>query len=168
MRHWILWLLAGIAALIGGLAALFNLNSASNMTLTVGGCALVVVGALQGWAAYRAPDLRTATGAAVLAAAGLFIGFSLLFGPFGDGRMLRILLGVLLIASGFGKVWVGRSLRSDSVFPMLLAAGGVSAILGLLVLSGIGIIDFGLVVALELLASGVALVLLSLRLKNNA
>lgn len=167
MKHWMLWLLAGIVALIGGLAALFNLGSASSLTLTLGGWALILVGALQGWAAYKAPSVPTMIGAGLLALAGVFLGLSLLFGPFGDGRVLQFLLGALLIASGAAKLWVGRSLHGDRVFPVLLGAGGVSAILGAIVLLGVTI-NFGLVVALELLASGVALVLLSLRLKRHA
>lgn len=167
MKHWMLWLLAGVVALVGGLAALFNLNSASNLTITLGGWALVIVGALQGWAAYKAKDVRTMTGAGLLAAAALFLGVSLLFGPFGDGSILRVLLGVFLLASGLGKVWMGRSLRGDTVFPALLVAGGVSAVLGLIVLMGLSL-NFGLIVALELLATGAALVLLSLRLRQHA
>ena len=66
MKHWMLWLLAGIVALIGGLAALFNLGSASSLTLTLGGWALILVGALQGWAAYKAPSVPTMIGAGLL------------------------------------------------------------------------------------------------------
>ncbi|MCC5778373.1 hypothetical protein H7H48_04870 [Nitratireductor sp. B36] len=152
MKHWMLWLLAGIVALIGGLAALFNLGSASSLTLTLGGWALIIVGGLQGWAAYKAPSVPAMIGAGLLALAGVFLGLSLLFGPFGDGRVLRFLLGAILMASGATKLWVGRSLHGDRVFPVLL---GVT-------------INFGLIVALELLASGVGLVLLSLRLKRHA
>ncbi|HKK31708.1 MAG TPA: hypothetical protein VKA18_15090, partial [Alphaproteobacteria bacterium] len=105
-------------------------------------------------------------GAGLFAAAGLFLGLSLLTGPFGDGTLLRWLLGGLLMVAGFAKLWIGRRCKTDPLFWAVIGAGVLSILLGLLVLLGVGL-KLGVILSLELLGSGVALVVMALRLENR-
>ncbi|KGJ06363.1 Uncharacterized membrane protein HdeD, DUF308 family [Paracoccus halophilus] len=168
MTSWFPMMAAGIAALTGGLLALINPVSASVTTVTLAGWALLIVAALQGWSAWRSPTTSARIRAGLIAAAALFLGLSLLLGPFGDGGAMRLLTGGLLIASGGAKLWAARSLKGTENMPLVLGAGAVSALMGLVVILGLNL-DFGILLGIELLASGLALVLLAMhRRRNNA
>lgn len=161
MSAWLPMMAAGIAALVGGLLALINPVSASVATVTLAGWALLIVAALQGWAAWRSPTTAARIRAGLIAAASLFLGLSLLIGPFGDGAMIRILTGLLLIASGGAKLWAARGMGRAQNMPLVVGAGAVSALMGLVVLFGLNL-NLGVLLGIELLASGLALVLLAM------
>lgn len=167
MKNWMLWLLAGLVALAGGLWGLFNPATAQVASTTIAGWALVLAALLQARAAWVSTALKTRVGATIFAAAGLFLGLSLLLGPFGDGTLLRWLLGGLLLASGAAKLWIGRRARSDAMFWAVVAAGALSVGLGGLVLGGVEL-PLGRLMSLELLGSGVALSVMALRLEKPA
>ncbi|MAU53489.1 MAG: hypothetical protein CMN17_14230 [Roseovarius sp.] len=164
MKNWIFWLLAGLVALAGGGLGLLNPAAAQVASTTIAGWALLLMALLQGRAAWRSTALASRAGAALFAAAGLCLGLSLLLGPFGEGNLLRWLLGGLLLVSGAAKLWIGRRARADRLFVAVLAAGGLSGLLGALVLLGSGL-QLGTLLSLELMGSGVALVVMALRLE---
>jgi len=165
MKNWLWWLLAGLIALAGGILGLVNPNAAQITSTTIAGWALVLMGFLQGRAAWKSSAFRERAGAGLFAAAGLFLGLSLLLGPFGDGTLLRWLLGGLLIVGGLAKLWIGRRYRTDPLFWAVVAAGALSVLLGGLVLLGVAL-QLGVILSLELLGSGAALVVMALRLEK--
>lgn len=167
MKNWIFWLLAGIVALIGGGLGLFNPNAAQVASTTLAGWALVIMAILQGRAAWTSSAFRERIGAGVFAAAGLFLGLSLLVGPFGDGTAMRWLLAGLLVASGLAKLWIGRRCQRDPLFWGVVGAGGLSLVLGVLVLFGAGQ-QLGRILSFELLGSGISLIIMALRLEKPA
>src|SRR6056297_1271584 len=162
MSHRMFRLAAGAVALIGGLAGLFNPAAAQVASTTIAGWALLIMGLLQGRAAWQAQGMRERAGAAVFAAAAVFLGLSLTIGPIGDGTVLRWVLGGLLLVSGAAKIWMGRGLQPQPFFLAVAGAGGVSIVLGSLVLAGLGL-GLGVVMSLELVASGGALLLMALK-----
>lgn len=162
-RTW--WFLAGLVALAGGVLGLLNPVAAQVTSTTIAGSALVVMGLLQGRAAWASQALRERTGAALLAAVGLFLGLSLLAGPFGDGTVLRWLLGGLLIAGAAAKLWIGRRAKTDRLFWIVVGAGALSGVLGVLVLAAAAL-PLGVIVSVELLGSGAALIVMALRLEK--
>jgi len=167
MKNWIWWLLAGLVALAGGALGLVNPNAAQIASTTIAGWALVLMALLQGRAAWKSKAFRERAGAGLFAAAGLFLGLSLLLGPFGDGTLLRWLLGGLLIVGGLAKLWIGRRYRTDPLFWAVVAAGALSLVLGALILLGMTP-QLGAVLSLELLGNGAALIVMALRLEKPA
>ena len=165
MNNWLWWLLAGLIALAGGVLGLVNPNAAQITSTTIAGWALVLVGLVQGRATWKSVAFRDRAGAGLLAAAGLFLGLTLLLGPFGDGTLLRWLLGGLLVVAGLAKLWIGRRCKSDPLFWAVIGAGALSVVLGMLVLAGAGL-TLGAILSLELLGSGVALVVMAVRLER--
>lgn len=166
MKSWLPMMAAGIVALMGGLIALINPTGASATTVTLVGWALIAVTALQGWATYRSKTTGARLRAGGIAAAAGFLGLSMLFGPFGDGTLLRWIVGLLLLASGAAKANAGRGLAGNDTRPLVFGAGAVSALLGTVVLLGLNP-NLGLLLAVELLASGLALVLLALHRRRT-
>lgn len=166
MKSWLPMMAAGLAALVGGLVALINPASASVATTTLAGWALLIVAGFQGWAAWKSDATRARIGAGLIAAACLFLSLSLLIEPFGDGSLIQILIGVLLIASGGAKIWAGRAMKGAPNFPLILGTGAVSALMGLVVLFGLNL-NFGILLGIELLASGLALVLLAMHRRGQ-
>lgn len=165
MKNWLWWLLAGLVAFAGGLLGLINPTAAQIASTTIAGWALVVMALLQGRAAWTSTAFRERAGAGLFAAAGLFLGLSLLLGPFGDGTFLRWLLGGLLVVAGLAKLWIGRRYKSDPLFWAVIGAGALSVVLAFLVLFGVGL-TLGVILSLELLGSGVALVVMAVRLEK--
>ncbi len=161
MKSWIMMMAAGLAALLGGLAALINPTGASEVTTLVVGWVMVLVAVLQAIATYRAETMGARLRAGGIAAALAFLGASLLLGPFGEGTVLRWLVGGLLIISGGAKVNAGRLMHSTDNRPLVFGTGAVSVLLGLVVLLGLNL-NFGLLLAVELLSSGLGLVLLAM------
>ncbi len=170
MKHWLLWFLAGTVSFVGGLLALLNPMSASIAATTLAGWALLIVGGLQGYSAWKAQALRGTVGAALVSGSALFMGVIILWGPIGDGGIIRILLALLLIVSGGAILWSARQLRGDTLFPAVLVAGGIPVLLGLILLTGFPVFiadNLGIIIGIELLALGTALVALSLRRKKT-
>jgi len=167
MKNWIWWVLAGLVALAGGVLGLVNPNAAQIASTTIAGWALVVMALLQARAAWTSSAFRERAGAGLFAAAGLFLGLSLLLGPFGDGTLLRWLLGGLLLVGGLAKLWIGRRYRTDALFWAVVAAGALSVLLGALILFG-ATLQLGVILSLELLGSGAALIVMALRLEKPA
>ncbi|NHQ75787.1 hypothetical protein HAT86_15145 [Roseovarius gahaiensis] len=166
MKNWLWWLLAGLVALVGGVLGLINPNAAQITSTTIAGWALVMMGLFQGCAGWNSTAFRERAGAGLLAATGLFIGLSLLIGPFGDGTLLRWILGGLLVVSGLAKLWVGLRYHNDKLFWAVIGAGGLSIVLGLYVLAGGGL-KLGFILSLELLGSGTALVVMAVRKEKS-
>ncbi|MFZ1342141.1 DUF308 domain-containing protein [Thiothrix eikelboomii] len=167
MKSWMFMMTAGIVALLGGLLALFNPTGVGNTTVTLLGWTLIIVAVLQGWATYRSTTSSARLQAGGIAVAAAFLGFSLLFGPFGSGSLLRWLLGLLLIASGAAKIFAGRAMVGTDNRLLVFGTGAVSAVMGLIVLFGLNL-NFGTLLAVELLASGLGLVLLAMYRRANA
>ncbi len=168
MTSWVAMMTAGVVALLGGLLALVNPAEATVATATLAGGALVLVALLQGWAAYRALKLGARLRAGAIALAAGFLGLSVIFGPFGDGTFLRWLVGLLLLASGGSKAWAAfGSMKGATNQALVYGTGAVSVLLGAVVLLGMNP-DFGMLLGLELLASGLALVLLAMQRRDAA
>ncbi|MFV0294081.1 MAG: hypothetical protein ACK5II_13075 [Paracoccus sp. (in: a-proteobacteria)] len=167
MKSWLPMIAAGTAALLGGFVALINPTGASMKTVTLVGWALLIVAGLQGWAAWKAESNGPRIRAGVVAGAALFLSLSLLFGNPAESSLIRILVGLLLLGSAAAKVYMTRIMPGAENMPLVLGTAGVSAVLGLLILFGIGMHNFGVLLGLELLASGLALVLLAMYRKTH-
>lgn len=165
MSSWMSMIAGGVIAVIGGILAVINPLSAAATATTIAGAALIVVAALQGWAAYKAKTNGARIRSGGIAAISGALGLSLLFGPWGSGLVLQWIVALLLLASGAAKLYAGYAMH-DQNKPIVLGTGGVSAFLGLVVLFGLNL-NFGTVIGVELLASGVGLVLLGMYRKQT-
>jgi uncharacterized membrane protein HdeD (DUF308 family) len=151
---------AGAFSVICGVLAILNPLAATMAAVTLAAMALILSGGIQlvgaffeqGWRA-RAPSLLTA-------GAALALGLSILFHPVAGAKALTILMGILLLVSGLGKLTWSFSHREDSSFWPLLVSGAVSLLLALLVyrhLQGGRSAILGTFLGIELMLNGLAL-----------
>ncbi|MGJ8544174.1 MAG: hypothetical protein ACSHWZ_01940 [Sulfitobacter sp.] len=171
MRHWQIWLIAGCVSLAGGVFTLLNPASAVGAARMAAGLALLIVGGLQAYSAWKSEAFKGRLGAGLIAGAALALALLVLWGPIGQGGVLRSVFALVLVGSGAAILWFGRAMRGAPLFRVLLAGGAVPIVLGLIVLTGFpGFIAarLGLLLGLELLALGAGLVALALHRKAAA
>lgn len=165
MKNWIFGLAAGLTSLLGGILAVFNPIGAAITVGTIAGWSLLTVGCLQGYWAWKSKEFNARLGSTIVAILALLMGVLLLLGPAGDGGLLELFLAIALLISGAAKLWAGRILRGDRYFFLVMGAGGVSFLLGLCLLTSFPpsiSANIGLILTFELLANGVALIVLSM------
>lgn len=166
MKSWLPILAAGCAAMLGGLLALINPTGASVTTVTLVAWVLLIVAAFQFWAAYKSETNGARIRAGAIGVAALFLSLSLFFGNPAESWLIRTLVGLLLIASGAAKIYASRAMSGNDNMPLVVGAGAVSVVLGLVIWFGLNL-NFGTILGLELLASGLALILLAMNRKAH-
>lgn len=170
MSHWLLWLFAGIVAVVGGLLAIFNPLSASVAAITLVGWSLLLFGGLQAYFAWQASSVRETISSGAISFCALFFGVVAFSGPLEDGSFIRIVLSLLLIVSGVAVLWRSRELRGDKSLAIALVAGAVPILLGVILAIRFPAFiadNLGVMLGCELLALGVALIVFSLRCKKK-
>ncbi|WBU63030.1 HdeD family acid-resistance protein [Paracoccus aerodenitrificans] len=167
MTSWLPMMAAGLAALIGGVLALINPVAAAVTTVRLVSWVMLIVALLQGWAAYRSDGKGAQIRAAAIAAAAFFLSMVIMFGNPAESGIIRILVGLCLVGSGAAKLYAARVMKGTDKFPLMAGTGVVSLILGLVVWFGLSL-NFGSLLGLELLASGLGLVLLAMYRRKTA
>jgi uncharacterized membrane protein HdeD (DUF308 family) len=164
-RNWG-WLLAlGILMIILGAIAIAAPAVATIAVQFMLGWLLVISGIAEGIHAFMAQGWRGFLLELLSAVLYLAVGILLLVNPLEGALALTIVLAVFLIVEGIFKIITALRLRDHDGWGWLLASGIVSVILGVLIwaewpASGLWVI--GLLVGIQLLFTGWALVMLAL------
>ncbi|MEM6304709.1 MAG: DUF308 domain-containing protein [Pseudomonadota bacterium] len=161
MPHRIFFILSGVFLLLGGFWAMLAPFAASVAATLYAGAAFAVGGLLHIIAAFRSDEDRLWN--ASFGLLGIALGVSFAFNPFGGMLSLTILLGALFFASGLMQLYfVWKRRATDSVW-MLALSGVVSVVLSGLIAGNIfaaTLVLPGVVLAIELITTGVALLLM--------
>jgi uncharacterized membrane protein HdeD (DUF308 family) len=168
MKNWLLWMVIGIISIIGGIMALANPMAATITAVKLAGWTFLIVGSLQVFTALQAEGFGAKLWAVIGGAAGLFIGISLFNNPLSGAVTLTVLVGLLFLVGGITKIYMSFSLRGSPFFMPVMVSGALSFLLGFMILSnfpGSAVISLGLMLAVELISNGVALIALSLQQK---
>jgi len=165
MRNGGLLIVLGILLLLGGIAALANPFAASLAVTSLVGIILIISGAVQLWLAFAhvADPHRLWTG--IVAVVALIAGTSLIANPLSGVISLTILVGVLFLIMGVSRLAVAFRMRETPFFWMLLLSGAASVIIGIMVFSNImaaATTLLGVLLGIQLLADGIALIALGL------
>lgn len=152
--------ITGIAAIVlGALAILMPHVATLAASLVIGALFLVngVVACVTAFSARRAG--RTAAGF-FLGVLFVIAGALLLFDPEGGVLALTVVLTAFLIVSGAIKLWFGWRLRPVPGSGWMLTGGALSALLGIIIWSGLPGTAFwvlGLIIGIDLIFYGIAL-----------
>jgi uncharacterized membrane protein HdeD (DUF308 family) len=168
-RNWG-WLLAlGILMIILGVIAVGAPVVATIAVQFMLGWLLVISGIAEGVHAFMAQGWRGFLFELLSALLYLAVGILLLVNPLEGALALTIVLAVFLIVEGVFKIIMALRVRDHDGWGWLLASGIVSVVLGVLIwaqwpASGLWVI--GLLVGIQLLFTGWALVMLALAAKR--
>ncbi len=157
--------LGGAAIIVPGVATL-AIEFLVAWLLVIGG-ALGLVAALSGGAA--APGFWWNLVTAILL---LLAGLALLISPVAGAVTLTIILAAYLLAGGLAKILLAFRYRQDGgeAWGWLLASGVIDGVLGLLIAAGLpatGVWVIGLMVGINLVFTGVALVMAALTARRS-
>ena len=165
MNTWILWILAGMLSLAGGLLALANPFAATLAAEMLVGYTFILVGVLTIFSAFS--DMRW--GARLLAllmgVAILFFGINLVGHPLRGIVQLTVIVAFLLFVTGVFRLLIAFSPDAASIRVPLTLSGLLSIALGGVILSdmpGAAVWALGTLLAIDLLSNGVSLIAIGL------
>ncbi|MFE3835974.1 HdeD family acid-resistance protein [Pseudogemmobacter sonorensis] len=162
-------IIAGVLALLGGVAALVFPLPASLAVTVFAGVAFVVSGALGLFAAFSDKTLPSRGWIGLLSGLQLVLGVWILANPLAGLVSLTLAAGILFLASGIGRVVAAFGLKGTRLFWALLLTGVLSALLGLYAiffLPSATPVLLGTLFAVELISVGAALIALGVGLKK--
>jgi uncharacterized membrane protein HdeD (DUF308 family) len=171
MKHWFLLFAAGIFAVTGGALALFNPVAATVTATTIAAWLFLLMGTTQIVAAFGEMGTGTRIWTVLLGVVAIAIGGWILNNPVAGTLALTWTIGVLFFAEGIAKLVLAFVARRSPAFFALLVSGAVSVLLGGVVLSRFpesALTVPGIVLAIDLISTGVALVALALHVKAAA
>ena len=156
----------GILTLLGGVFAILAPFVASLTVVGLAAAVFILLGAAQLWAAFRG-DPKVAEHRAlngILGALMVVFGVWLFAQPLEGLVTLTIFVAAFFIVEGALQVWLATRMRGREGWGWLAAGGAVSVLLGLMVffaLPGAAIWVLGLLLGIDLLSTGAAMIALS-------
>ena len=171
MKSWVLLMIAGAVALIGGVLALANPMAATITVLVLTAWSFIAVGAIEVIGTFMAEGWKAKLWAALLGIVFILMGASLLKNPLAGVLTLTWLVAILFAVSGVTKIILAFGARQTPYFWTLLLSGAVSVVLAGMIFSNFpysAATVLGILLAVELISSGVANIALSLRVRDLA
>lgn len=169
MKNWVLWLVVGIVSILGGLFALFNPVQATVAAEQIAGWMFLFVGVMQIFSALRENGFGAKIWALIVGAAGVFVGISLLANPLAGVLSLTVLVAILFLGLGIAKTFMAMPMRGTTFFWPVLISGLLSIVFALMIFGNFpssAVVILGILLAIELISNGVALVALALMRKG--
>lgn len=163
MKLPILFMIAGALMVVGGFLALANPFAASLAVTTLVGIFFLIGGVGQLWAAWSTPDDDHRTWHGILGLLALVLGVMLVANPVAGTLSLTLLVGLLFLLSGAGRLVVALRLRGSRYYWLMLVSGALSVLIGILVLANIAAAAttlLGLLLGLQLILEGAVLLVL--------
>lgn len=162
-------MIAGAVLVVGGVAALLNPLAATFTAEQIAGWFFLLAGGLQILAGFRHSKHSGWWPSVVLGILGVIVGLSLILRPFQGIISLTLLVAVFFLMSGGAKIALSFTLRKHPSFWLMLLSGAVTVLLGGMIIAGFPASTttvLGTLLAVDLLASGVALCALGLVLRT--
>ncbi|MCA0993950.1 MULTISPECIES: HdeD family acid-resistance protein [Roseobacteraceae] len=170
MSHWLWWIVIGIASILGGIIALLNPFAASVTAQTLVAWFLLILGVIQAISIFRVTRMRERLVAILLTIIYLWLGISFLANPLEGLISLTLVAAIMFLVSGITKVIYAFSV-TDSRFKLaMIISGAVSVILAIMIFTNFpssAAVVLGVLLSVELLSTGVALVIFGLVLKAH-
>lgn len=170
MPGWKLLVALGIISIIVGIVALLNPFPASFAVEQLAAWAFLILGGVQIFEAYRAESWGGKLWTLLLGVIAVCIGLNLLVEPLSGLVTLTLVLGSMFIVSGIFKFIVGWRVHKTEFKIAVLISGGISLILGLIILSNFqayAATILGILLGIELIFSGVSAVAFGLSRKTG-
>jgi uncharacterized membrane protein HdeD (DUF308 family) len=170
MTNWVLWLLIGVITILGGVFALANPFAATLAATTLAAWVFIITGVLQIVGVFQTEGWGARIWGLILALAFLWLGISILGNPLQGMVSLTLVAGIMFIATGIAKIIFAFRIRGSGYFIWAILSGLVSLVLGIMVFTNFpysAAVVLGILLAVELISSGITLVTFALLLRNN-
>ena len=169
MKSWLILVLAGLVALVGGVIALvFPLPTSLAITVLVGWIFLFS-GALGLFASFANASMPNRGWMVFQGFLMLVAGVWLLANPLAGMVSLTIMIGMIFVLSGGVRLLVATRLRGTDLFWISLLSGVVSVVVGVFVLTNLlqaSTILLATLLAIELISVGVGMLVIGLLWKR--
>jgi membrane protein HdeD len=170
MTNWLLWLIVGIVSVLGGIFAILNPFAATLAATTLAAWVFIIAGALQVVGVLQTEGWGARIWGLILALAFIWLGISILGNPLQGVLSLTVVAGIMFLATGIAKIIFAFRIRGSGYFVWAILSGLVSLILGIMVFTNFpysAAVVLGILLAVELISSGITLITFALLLKNS-
>ncbi|MFV0493373.1 MAG: HdeD family acid-resistance protein [Pseudorhodobacter sp.] len=170
MKYWFLWLLTGIVSVLGGFFALANPMAATLASELFAGFSFIAVGILTLLSAFADQGWKGRILSILLGLAMLFLGFSLVNHPLSGIVSLTIITAAMMLVMGVFRLILAFSAEARNLRWVLVLSGLVSLALGVMIFANFpesAAVILGIFLGVELLSSGISLIVLSLSRKSG-
>lgn len=164
MSHRIVWIILGVLCILGGVLALANPLAASLTAVTLAGWMFLFIGLLQTFAAFRAERWSGRIWALLVGISFVILGIMVLGKPLAGMISLTLVVAVMFLVTGIFKIVLSFGLKGTQGFWLVLLSGALSVILALMIFSNFPVSAatvLGVLLAVELISSGVSMIALS-------
>lgn len=169
MSNWILWLVIGVIALVGGIFALLNPLAATLAAEQLAGWLFLVVGILQVIAGFREEGWGAKLWVLLLGILAIVLGVALLANPLAGILALTTVAAILFFAGGLTKIVLAFSLEDRSYFWLILLSGAVSVILAVMIFANFpqsAAVLLGVLLGIDLISNGAAVIAMAFALRK--
>ncbi len=170
MTNWLLWLIVGLLSVLGGIFAILNPFAATLAATTLAAWVFIIAGALQVVGVFQTEGWGARIWGLILALAFIWLGISILGNPLQGVLSLTVVAGIMFLATGIAKIIFAFRIRESGYFVWAILSGLVSLILGIMVFTNFpysAAVVLGILLAVELISSGITLITFALLLKNS-
>ena len=168
-KGWYWYLVIGFSLIVGGLLANTGIFSGWSDSGQVMGWTFLVAGVLYLLQAFLTNDDLPSAWAQLMGITSLLLGIVLLLDPLANLISAPILAGMLTVMLGLGLLIYGSKLRPNPGWLWMTLSGILSLIIALLILTERflpALLNHGLLLTVELLTTGLLLVLAGLGIKR--
>ncbi len=159
--NWLLGVLLGaLAIILGGIALVYPLPATFGVTLFVA-WSFIILGIIVVISAFTGNETNGRWWTVALGVLMVITGIVLVRNPLAAVLALSIVVGIMTLVSGVVKFFTGWKIRDTSLKWLTIISGVASVILAFLIFANPGI-SLGILVAVELIVDGVALITISL------
>ncbi|MBP9048743.1 MAG: DUF308 domain-containing protein [Tabrizicola sp.] len=169
MKNKTLLVILGVLAILAGIFAILNPLAGSVAVTLITGWSFLIIGVLQLIAVFMETSWGSRIWALLLGALAILAGISLLVNPLEGMISLTYLLAILFIVSGAFKVIASFKLPSGNWKWLVLISGGLSLLLGILILTNFAaaaLTTLGLLLGIQLISDGASLLGLALAVRQ--
>ena len=163
MKPSIVWPAIGVLMIIFGIIALLNPFSATIAVELMLGWMFLIAAVIQVVAIFKVDTWGQRIWALLLVVVNAFVGISLLGNPLAGVLALTFVIGILFGAGGLVKFFMSFSMRGTPMFWPMLLSGIISVILAFMILTNYpssAVSLLGILLAVELISSGIAMMFL--------
>ncbi len=170
MQHWILWLLAGIISLAGGVMALANPLAASLTVELLAGWSFVLAGIIALVSAFGDQGWGVRIFSLLLGLLILLIGINLIAHPLRGLLSLTFVVAAFMMIAGVVRFALAFSAELRAFRWILILSGALSIILAAMIFSNFpqsAAVVLGIYLGIELISNGVSMITISLARRSD-